>query len=305
MMLREWYENETRAGTATESIRRSMLAVSAGLMTMSTGLPTARLEEQPRKKSAAQPSMHVMPDDFAAAAEELRVLLALDSAPDVVDDLINLVERLPIALRKASKGDARTKAVMDVGIARIRYEIALKSVSARRANSRRDFLRQFRDLKNRPTRRRLLSILAKDTDEHDLKAAENAIRFAILQCGVFGDDVPPDWVERLGDSSDLLRKVAETVCDHFAYKVDRRGRPRNKPLEDFADRLAQIYGVLTGRAITYAKATDNSRDRNAGEPYGPGLDFMLTGLRLINSGSTSFQATTQIDRLRTARRENR
>jgi hypothetical protein len=165
--------------------------------------------------------MFVMSDDFAAAADELRSLLAFDSEPDVVGDFINLVERLPIASRtQASRRSPRTKALADVGTAAIRFEIALTRVGARGADSRRDFLRQFRDLKNGPSRRRLLSILAKDKDELDLRPAESAIRFAILRLGILGDDVPPDWVERLGDSSDLLREVARTVCEDFAYKVD-------------------------------------------------------------------------------------
>jgi hypothetical protein len=92
--------------------------------------------------------MLVMPDDFAAAAEELRALVVVDSEPDVVDDFIDLLERLPIASKEAGNRRARTKAVMDVGIAWIRYEIALTRVSARRANSRRDLLRRFRDLTN-------------------------------------------------------------------------------------------------------------------------------------------------------------
>jgi hypothetical protein len=86
--------------------------------------------------------MLVMPDDFAAAANELRILLAFDSAPDVVDDFIKLVERLPIALRtQASKRGAHTKALAEVAVATTHYQIAMAQVNARRANSRRDFLR--------------------------------------------------------------------------------------------------------------------------------------------------------------------
>jgi hypothetical protein len=62
--------------------------------------------------------MLVMPDDFAAAAEELRALLAADS-PTQVDDFIDLVERLPIASKtEAGKRSARTKALADVGLPR-------------------------------------------------------------------------------------------------------------------------------------------------------------------------------------------
>jgi hypothetical protein len=69
--------------------------------------------------------MLVMPDDFAAAAQGLRALLAVDSAPDVVDDFIDLLERLPIASKEACEWG---KAVTDVGIATIRYKIALARV---------------------------------------------------------------------------------------------------------------------------------------------------------------------------------
>jgi hypothetical protein len=243
-----------------------------------------------------------MPDDFAAAAEELRALLAFDSAADVVDDFINLVERLPIASKaQASKLAARTKALAAVAVAVTHYQIAFTHVNARRANAGGDFLRQFRDLKKWPTKRRLLNILERDKDENDLRPAESAIRFAILRRGTFGNDIPLDWIERLGDSRRLLRQVAETVCDHFAYKVDRRGRRGKMPLDAYADRLAQIYEELTGRPITYAKATYNSPGRKPGEPYGRGLDFMQTGLRLIDLACTPYQAAAQIERTRTLR----
>ena len=243
-----------------------------------------------------------MPADFTMAAEELRALLAPDSPPEVVDDFIDLVESLPIASKgQGGKWGARTKALADVGIATTHYQVALTSVNARRGNSRRDFLRQFRDLSKRPTKRRLLNILERDKDENELRPAESAIRFAILRLGIFGNDIPLDWIERLGDSPRLLRKVAGTVCDHFAYKVDRRGRPEDKPLGAYAKRLAQIYEELTGRPLTYAKATYNSRGREPGEPYGRGLDFMLAGLRLIDPGCTPYQAVAQMERVRTAR----
>src|SRR4051794_21412127 len=60
---------------------------------------------------STRPSIPPTPDDFAAAAEELRALLAPDSPPDRVDEFIDLVERLPTAAkRQASKWSAHTKA---------------------------------------------------------------------------------------------------------------------------------------------------------------------------------------------------
>jgi hypothetical protein len=251
------------------------------------------------QRDAARPGG---PDAYVSAAAEFCVLLASSSPPEMVDDFTHLVERLPIASkRQASKWGARAKALADVGDATTRYQIALTRVNARRASSRRDFLRQFRDLKKWPTKRRLLNILERDKDENDLRPAECAIRFAILHLGLFEGEVPPDWIERLGKSPALLRKVAKTVCEHFAHKIDGRGRPRNTPFETYADRLVQIYERLAGRPITYSKATDTSRGRKAGDPYGLGLDVIVAGLRLIDKGNTPYQAVTQIERIRAAR----
>jgi hypothetical protein len=61
------------------------------------------------------------------------------------------------------------------------------------AESSQDFLRQFRDLKKYPTKRRLLDLLKRDKDENDLRVAESAIHFAIVQLGTFGTDVPLRW----------------------------------------------------------------------------------------------------------------
>ena len=66
---------------------------------------------------------------------------------------------------------------------------------------------------------------------------------------------------RLGDSPSLLLKVAGTVCDHFAYKVDRRGRPEDKPLG-----VRQAAGANLRRV-----------DRQA--PYLRQGDLQLTGQR--------------------------
>jgi hypothetical protein len=249
-------------------------------------------------KNRVQPDL-ACPDGLAPA--ELRALLAAYSPPEVVDDFIELVERLPIASRQVREWGVRAIALADVEGAMTDYQIALAVVNSRCASPRRDFLRQFRELKKSPTKRRLLNVLERDRDENSLRPAESAIRFAIRRLGIFGNDIPPDWVERLGERPDLLRKVAETVCEHFAYKIDGRGRPRHAPLEAYADRLAEIYKALTGRPITYAKATDTSLGRKAGDPYGAGLDFMLAGLRLIDPNCRSYQAVAQLERIRTAR----
>jgi hypothetical protein len=197
----------------------------------------------------------ITPDSYLSAAAG-RALLASSFPFEVVDDFIDLVERLPIVSKShASKWGKRTKALADVGVTTTQYEIARVLVSARRGNSRRDFLRQFRDLKKRPTKRRLLNILERDKDENDLRPTENAIHCFILRLGILGDDVPQDWVERLSDSRDLLRKVAKEVCENFA---DDHGRPPDTPVQEYADRLARIYEALTGRSITYAKATERA-----------------------------------------------
>jgi hypothetical protein len=259
----------------------------------------------PENKLRIEPdSAHrVTTDGFAAAAAELLALLADSSPQEVVDEFIAVVERLPLMPKqgRVSESDTRAVAVADVGSAIAYYQIALALAESRRATSHRD-LRQFRHLKKWPTKQRLQNILERDKDENSLRPAESAIRFAIFRLGIFGEDIPPNWVERLGDSPDSLRNVAETVCEHFAYKIDRQGRPRDIAREEYANRLVHLYEDLTGRPITYSKATDTSRGRKAGEPYGSGLGFMLAGLRLIDQTCTPYQAAAHIERIRTASR---
>lgn len=239
---------------------------------------------------------------FAEAAAVFRASVAYLSPLDAVDEFIAVVESLPVTAkqRHVSESDMRALALADVEGAMAAYQIALAVTESRCVSSHRDFLRQFRDLKKWPTEQRLKNILERDRDENNLKTAECAIRFALLRLGIFGEGVPPDWIEELGGRPDHLRKVAKTVCEHFAYKIDGHGRPRDTALEEYANRLVQLYEGLRGRPITYAKATDTSRERKAGEPYGVGLEFLLAGLRLIEQTCTPYQAAAQIERIRAA-----
>jgi hypothetical protein len=137
--------------------------------------------------------------DYLAAAADLCALVGPFSSPKPVDDFIGVVEALCVAsdIQTDILG-RRTKALADASAATMQYQVGTH-VNARPTNSGRDFLRQFRDLKKWPTKQRLFNILERDKDEHNLRVAESAIRLAILRLAVFGDDVPPDWVERLGD----------------------------------------------------------------------------------------------------------
>lgn len=271
---------------------------------MESNMDRAKVNLLPENKLRIERnSVHrITTDDMAAAAAELCACIADFSPQETIDEFIAIVERLPPApkQRQVSESDMHAVALADVGSVMADYQIALAVAESRCATSHREFLRQFRELKKWPTKQRLQNILERDKDENNLRPAESAIRFALLRLGDFGEDIPSDWVERLGDNPNLLRKVAEAVCGHFAYKLDRHGRPRDIPLEEYANRLAQIYEVLTGRVITYAKATDTSRGRKAGEPYGAGLDFLLAGLRLIDQTGTPYQAAAHIERIRTA-----
>jgi hypothetical protein len=248
-------------------------------------------------------SVHrITTDGMTAAAAEFRACIAGFSSQEAIDQFIAVVEHLPATFKQGYAGGPVTHAIAfaDVEDAMTFYQIALALAESRCATSSRDFLRQFRDLKKWPTGQRLQNILERDKDDNSLRPAESAVRFAILRLGTFGGEIPPDWVEKLGDSPDGLRKVAETVCEHFAYKIDRHGRPRDIAREEYANRLVHLYESLTGRPITYAKATDTSRGRKAGELYGAGLDFLLAGLRLIDQTYTPHQAAAQIERIRTA-----
>ena len=93
-------------------------------------------------------------------------------------------------------------------------------------------------------------------------------------------------MEKICGRPDHLRMVAETVCEYFAYKLDGHGRPRDIAVEEYANRLVQLYEGLTGRPITYAKATDTSRERWARLPRRRGFKFELAQFVIIKKAWT-------------------
>ena len=197
----------------------------------------------------------------------------------------------------------RAKVLAKVGGALIRADFGRAIEGQRRLVPRPDcdFLRQFRDLKKRPTKRRLLNILERDKDENDLRPAENAIQLGILQLGIFGDDIPLDWIAKLGIPLLSSARSPRGYASIFHIRSTVQVVLGTLRLRHTHERLAQIYEELAGKPITYAKATDTSRGRKPGEPYGRGLEFMLAGLRLLDQHSTPHQAVAQIDRIRNAR----
>ena len=67
--------------------------------------------------------MLAMPDDFAAAVEELRAVLAPDSQPEVFNDFVDLVDRLPLASKRQLSKSVRKNALAAMGVATIHYQI--------------------------------------------------------------------------------------------------------------------------------------------------------------------------------------
>lgn len=171
---------------------------------------------------------------------------------------------------------------------------ALKDLRKERASE--DWLRPFRELRKRPTRLRLRNILRRDRNHpgHDIYAS--VIRWGITCSGVFEHDVPEDWYPRLCTDPDLIRRVAETICDYFPSATDPTGPKPDTALRTYADRIAEIYEDLSGQPISYAKTSGALED--SGRPYGRGLDFMLAALRIIDRTLRRGSAVRQIDLIR-------
>ena len=96
---------------------------------------------------------------FAAAVVELRAFLAAFSPQEVVDEFIAFLERLPVASKhgQVSGSEMRATTLAEVERAISHYQISVAIWDSRRGGP--DFLRQVRDLKKWPTKRRLKKYL--------------------------------------------------------------------------------------------------------------------------------------------------
>jgi hypothetical protein len=173
-------------------------------------------------------------------------------------------------------------------------ERALQNARGDRSPS--DWLRPFRELKKKPTPRRLGNILRRDRKDGGLRTNTSVVRCAVAALGLFGDRIPPDWYPRVAGNPGQIRRIAKFVCDNFAYKQGHRGTVPDEALDQYADQIAAIHEKLTGRRITYAKP--NGAREDSSEAYGPGLDLMLAALHLVDPGLDRQAAVAQINRIR-------
>ena len=163
-----------------------------------------------------------------------------------------------------------------------------------------DLLRRLRDLRRQPTYLRLRN-LVRDAREHDGNGQDvlgSAFAWAGMENGIFPQGLPVDWVGQLADKPGHIRRLVDGACCCISRGLVGSGRRSDAARERYADHVAAAWKQATGKSITYTKETDTSRSGMRGQAYGPGLEFMLYSLRLLDAAATHSEAKRQIDRVR-------
>jgi hypothetical protein len=240
------------------------------------------------------------------------------------------------ALRQCGRGQARTVEVLVdevwvAGTVQSPWEVLLtrdfdqfpklvkQAIASNEANDNRfDYIRRLRDLVKRPTAQKLRNFVrdAKAADQNNTDIARIGFSYAGRRTNIFPDELPADWVERVQPDqiAQLARwflglikperngKKTERSGDLGKPKTEEsqkteRGRKEDKAIAVFADKVGYALYQLTGKRITYARGTENSRVAR-GRSYGPGLEVMMAALQLVDSSLGSSQAQAQINRIR-------
>ena len=163
-----------------------------------------------------------------------------------------------------------------------------------------DLVRRLRDLKRKPTHRRLRTLVedARKHDKNDQDVIGSAFRWAGMETGLFPQGLPIDWVEQLADKPGHIRRLVDGASCCISHGLVGSGRRSDAARERYADHVAAAWKQATGERITYAKGTDTSRSNVRGQACGKGLEFMLHSLRLLDAAATCFEAKRHIDRVR-------
>ena len=163
-----------------------------------------------------------------------------------------------------------------------------------------DLVRRLRDLKRKPTHRRLRTLVedARQHDKNDQDVIGSAFRWAGMETGRYPQGLPIDWVEQLAGKPGVIRHLVDEANRCISRALVGSGRRPDAARERYADEVAAAWKQATGECITYAKRTATSRSGVPGQAYGKGLKFMLHSLRLLDAAATRPEAKRHIDRVR-------
>ena len=105
--------------------------------------------------------------------------------------------------------------------------------------------------------------------------------------------MPNDWLKRVADDPAIVSRIARQASKLLIAGSGSKGRDADDHLNRYAEGDAAIFFELTGFDIPYAKGKPPDD-----VPYGPGIDYMVAALRLIDPSLGAQAAVYQIDRIR-------
>jgi hypothetical protein len=175
---------------------------------------------------------------------------------------------------------------------------AQRALDSAHKNSRHDWLRPLRDLKNHPTRRRFETLLKNGArnDDSDLKIYFSILRRAAGR--LFGGNLPRTWQKQIAADEKKIKAVAELALQLLKAHPTAPGPPRDAAQDAYEKSLCEIYQVHTGKVVSYRTSWPGSKSRREGSRSGPALTFVRLGLRLVDPGASKHQARACIDRYR-------
>ncbi len=164
--------------------------------------------------------------------------------------------------------------------------------------SKASLMRRLRELKRKPTAKRLDALLVEAEKLGGVNYILSAMRYVVRTSLYQTKRLPRAWIAILKNDPAKLAKVAAGTLELLIEVGDPLGRKSDPILDQYCDRIAGLWKALTNDDISYATSTETRRNRGLEARYGRGLEFMHLAMKLIDASATRNQARAQIDRIR-------
>jgi hypothetical protein len=191
--------------------------------------------------------------------------------------------------------------VHPAGLERV-LDAALASEKEPSANWNAKLRRRLKAMIKSPSLRRLRNLIGDAEKEGELarETLKSLLDLSVRRGGVLEEDGAADRIDQLASlSAGQQEQAIANIAAEAVRVLDRSPKPVGGHIT-YARTLADVYRELTGTYPKYSSAVESSRSHEPGEKYGPGLEFMMLGLQLMDRSADASTARYLIDELRPA-----
>ena len=207
------------------------------------------------------------------------------------------------AVRLAARPECFRKALNHARAGSVKYDACNREANESQEKlSDFDLYRRLAETGRNPSRKRFHNLIrdARSAGCINLATLAAALRYTARRTVFKSFDLPGHWLKSIQEDPAKIGEVCKSAHAFLRRSRPGQGRVRDYDLERFCDAVADVYYDITGRRISYSKGTENSVRFKPGQVYGDGLEFMLSGLRMIDAYATVSQAQKHIDRIRSS-----